>query len=74
MKRKHVQISVETYGFVINQIEYLIDIGTGFEEWKEQVAQFFKDPVKEGNNRSVRYFLQCSFRYFDTPLYNQFDK
>ncbi|PQP89676.1 replication protein [Paenibacillus sp. AR247] len=74
MKRKHVRISEKTYEFIQNQISHLIECGTTQEEWEEGVTQFFKDPLKEGNNRSIRYFLELSHRYFEVHLYNQFNK
>ncbi|MED5015952.1 replication protein [Paenibacillus chibensis] len=74
MRRKHVRISEKSYEFIQNQISHLIECGTTQEEWEEKVIQFFKDPLKEGNNRSIRYFLELSHPYFEVHLYNQFNK
>jgi phage replication O-like protein O len=74
MKKEHVKISEESYMFIETQINHLIDCGTEQKEWEQQVKQFFKDPIHTPNNRSIVYFLNITYRYFDVGRYDQFDK
>lgn len=74
MKKEHVKISEDSYMFIETQINYLVDCGTEQKEWEQQVKQFFKDPIDTPNNRSIVYFLNITYRYFDVGRYDQFDK
>lgn len=71
--RKHVRISEDSFTFIDNQISYLIDMGTTEEEWIEQSTEYLKEEIPKGNNGSIVYFLNISYRYFDVGRYDQFE-
>lgn len=71
--KKHVRISEESLVFIDEQIQYLIDVGVTEEEWVEKSVLYLKKEVPEGNNGSIVYFLEITYRYFDVGRYDQYD-
>lgn len=72
-KKRHVRISEKSFAFIENQINFLIEMGTTEEEWIEKSTVYLKEEVPEGNNGSIVYFLEITYRYFEVGRYDQFD-
>ncbi|MNV48269.1 hypothetical protein D3C71_1401670 [compost metagenome] len=72
--KKHVRISDESFTFIQQQIDYLIEMGVTEEEWEKQTTLYLENEIPKGNNGSIVYFLEITYKYFEVGRYDQFDK
>ncbi|MNK74060.1 hypothetical protein D3C87_935660 [compost metagenome] len=69
-----MRISDESFTFIQQQIDYLIEMGVTEEEWEKQTTLYLENEIPKGNNGSIVYFLEITYKYFEVGRYDQFDK